>query len=1035
MQEAWVQDRLDRQCTWGSLRGVVKSVEVLSTQSIESWKLSDSIKLRPLGVNELRSRLPSGEFYVMDAVSQQGFVQLPRCFLTRTIPTITHLTDRGPTVAPVHHFMAYSRFAWSWAFGVYHGMWNSIKNTCKSACGGAFWQCILHFLVYANMNFGPFGSGYWFRLKQTSLSRYMQLNDHRTPAFQHIKTKWARANKLPLVGDSDEVELFKSLATMRSYNEKTTQLKLMRWLSINESWDALEPELWGSKLVLDFINNSSEIMDEASTPGFDGTGHAVSAEIANAMKNKQGTLQKAPDFVCDHNIAMMRIFRVATKTIHEDYSDRAHFIKSMSDAFHYRLYESKGGWSERIQCIATSCFYDQASLQYLDVMDDNAESIQCRAWLLEFFTKLVHFRCQHVLPETHCYPWIIIQAVDPERVSRDAFRQRMLRDLEVLLWAEDLSHRHPGLNRVLSDVWWRELEIARLPLFLNEMENGSCDGEATTRLCESLVAFMPDEKCAEDLHQHCRDEQRSKRAPDLGPCRIMRTCIESQLPSKRRMPEVSATVTDIAAAMMRRPEKCGHQFKPTPTHWPPTLDGLTSRVRAWKSPTQESYYQGVSAWRWLVHWYEYCKNGSQGHVPIASSFRSRLAGVGKILRHYRKMFFVLSVLPWGLVVWDCEMVDAGHARLVLGSDEPIHWLFIWSVAESLVVDVELVYKKAHGLVMKLCKDMPLLEFGLLQGAILNKNDIIALHEEVKSGCGDLKRHGKDRLLHTLASFVFSGDESRVLKCVGASVDGQAGVDYDPVADEKLGDLLEEITLHDAQNAGDVKELRASLRQRATVAISQAREVLRTQARKKKRARILAKAKSKAKKMIKGKAKPKPKALKGPDELPPPFLGAEPALADPPPLALVPLAPLPTEVGDEQPHTPLAPPLGDSVPAPDGPPPLPPPPLAPRAPGVVEYTTPQLLKTLIPEAPGFSISLDVPACRFRGKARGQVLPSVGFGPWTGRSRREALDSILTTIWAHCDDVRPPDTYIDAVAPELWGGILEPRVEQPRKRFRR
>ena len=94
-----------------------------------------------------------------------------------------------------------------------------------------------------------------------------------------------------------------------------------------------------------------------------------------------------------------------------------------------------------------------------------------------------------------------------------------------------------------------------------------------------------------------------------------------------------------------------------------------------------------------------------------------------------------------------------------------------------------------------------------------------------------------------------------------------------------------------------------------------------------------------------------------------------------------------------------------------------------------YTTPQLLKTLCP--PHGLLSIDIPACRWRARIHGETLPSVGFGPFCPYNRRQALVRILDDMWMSSGDARPASAYVHAVAEAAWDGLLDERVEQPRK----
>ena len=104
-------------------------------------------------------------------------------------------------------------------------------------------------------------------------------------------------------------------------------------------------------------------------------------------------------------------------------------------------------------------------------------------------------------------------------------------------------------------------------------------------------------------------------------------------------------------------------------------------------------------------------------------------------------------------------------------------------------------------------------------------------------------------------------------------------------------------------------------------------------------------------------------------------------------------------------------------------------VAPRAAGEVFYPSPNVFKRLIPGLPRYALMLDSRACRFRGKANREVLPSIGFGPRTGRSRRRALQLMLDVIWTEAGVPQPEGKTIDAIPTADWGDLLDDRVEAP------
>ncbi len=86
-------------------------------------------------------------------------------------------------------------------------------------------------------------------------------------------------------------------------------------------------------------------------------------------------------------------------------------------------------------------------------------------------------------------------------------------DFQVLLKMEREAKKQPGgASIVLQDVVWKDNMAIRLLLHTIARDSQLPDvSEEVAYLTRALLARLPDEKCPEDVHQHCRDRQRAKR--------------------------------------------------------------------------------------------------------------------------------------------------------------------------------------------------------------------------------------------------------------------------------------------------------------------------------------------------------------------------------------------------------------------------------------------------------------------------------------------------------------------------------------------
>ena len=96
-----------------------------------------------------------------------------------------------------------------------------------------------------------------------------------------------------------------------------------------------------------------------------------------------------------------------------------------------------------------------------------------------------------------------------------------------------------------------------------------------------------------------------------------------------------------------------------------------------------------------------------------------------------------------------------------------------------------------------------------------------------------------------------------------------------------------------------------------------------------------------------------------------------------------------------------------------------------------YTTPEVIKTLLPSLPGCSLTMDQVACRYRARAHYVHFGSVGFGPAAGLTRYDALKVAVDLVWANVSEARPSHAEPDTVPWRVWGGIMGARDEKPRR----
>ena len=105
-----------------------------------------------------------------------------------------------------------------------------------------------------NLNYGPFGNGSFHEAQRACLQEYRLQNDAvypGCPQFLQYKDLIAADHGLAAPHSEPELqEIWRRFCSMQSLQVKGTCVKLMRWFSFFEAWQAFKPDFWSRKLLL-----------------------------------------------------------------------------------------------------------------------------------------------------------------------------------------------------------------------------------------------------------------------------------------------------------------------------------------------------------------------------------------------------------------------------------------------------------------------------------------------------------------------------------------------------------------------------------------------------------------------------------------------------------------------------------------------------------------------------------------------------------------------------------------------------------------
>jgi hypothetical protein len=179
LHDDFTKDRIDRQTAFNNMCAVLNELCELTSTTPSDWRLPANCNSRPVrSRTEVRMKRPStGEYIIFDKEAMTFDIELPKEHWGRPHGFATHVPDRCSIGCSLLHFLIHMGFLFTPWFDFFHCLWNCVRTASKrtgSLCHrkqGYLWKGILQFLVYRNMNYGPFRSGAWYETKKEGHSQ------------------------------------------------------------------------------------------------------------------------------------------------------------------------------------------------------------------------------------------------------------------------------------------------------------------------------------------------------------------------------------------------------------------------------------------------------------------------------------------------------------------------------------------------------------------------------------------------------------------------------------------------------------------------------------------------------------------------------------------------------------------------------------------------------------------------------------------------------------------------------------------------
>ena len=787
----WVNDSFERKSAHSLLRTLGAQLELLCGQPLENWRAPAFLNIGRMPQGMRRVRTDGGDIYWYDKTNQTLTLAMPMEALKYPYHILTSMTDRDAINVAALVYCMENDFLLCAKFGWFHSLWNDIKGAAKRDVDG-LWTCILGFTQVQNINFFPFRSSKAFWQKKDALRDYLATHSHNSASFKRVQEKFACGLNRHVYCEHDAESLFDELGKMRSFNEKGGACKLSRWMSVEECWKKLRQEVWGAKLIYEELGT----VDENKTD----TGPTTGAQF-----------WKLYNWINERNCFLMDMFCLCTSSLHGDYSNRAKHAKSIEEGFMWNLEYSQGGFFQELVGIATASFYDEAGLRTIGV-DTLADDLQAKVNdVTSFALSLLHERVVTVLPELEGYPFSSVAALAPDEHVRTAARQEMLKHQQVLLQVEKLAYFHNVLDEIYRGVVWRNYSICRLLLHTNELEEAHPHGASTDYILEAIHRALPDDKAPEDMHQHLRDMSRTQRHTNVQPTRLMRAALASGVVQSRKLQDVNIDFEKVADMTKHGSSKfpVRHKFLATPTRWPTALDHITDKT-GWASPSGPTCFKGVSAWQWLLAWFDDTASWRRNGVELEAAWRSTLLRHKTLLKFGTEVWLVVAAAPWSVLVWQCRPRGEDLYALDMRSPDKLRWRFLCDVTTHVAAPVQGVLVPTQGILLRATGWVSLVAFALKTRVNIDKRHVRQLHVELDTGAPE--NLSKDESLDALARVVLADDEPSLESFLARNEGGDDNEEPEKLAhDKELSDLLEAIIMHDRENAGETTDMMSAMK--------------------------------------------------------------------------------------------------------------------------------------------------------------------------------------------------------------------------------
>ena len=676
--------------------------------SLVDFQVPTGLICRPLNESEFRVKGPDGLWYIYNEETQTQVVEVPADMDLGAVPCLLSISDQGPNNLAALHFLTLSSEAfmmWT-AFDPYHRAWNDLKNALKrSTCGG--WRTVLELTLVANLNYGPFGSSSWFFKKKSKLEDFLACNTIHSPVWKRYQHLICQEQGIPEPNSEAEAEdLFDSLKSLESFNQKGPLIKLMRWFSFFESMLFHKGQLWATKMVIEH-QAGEEAPSEKEVPEGPPKPEQDHRKELQELKKRKGTWKLAPELVTGKSLCIKDIVMSVGKASWQTFSAMARDLLSPIQVLQHNIAcATSNFWASEIEAMLRTSLYDKRHLQHLSPQFRGHPD--ALVWHCDVLDKLLETRSMS-LASFHCLPpGIYSHALSPSpTIAKPAF-ELAARHFSILLEAESAQISGASVTP-LDYMHWRHNPLLRTLYLAYEQDKAlrrfGRDESSALKLQRVLSQHLGDSRVIENIHQHGRDIFRNSKANSISNTAIMANVLRSGVLEQRKV----SCITSEQAAAAKATQGTWQQQSKSPvvsslrTHGKKLTTGMQKMLvpqTSWPSPNPASLFTSAAATQWLFTFWN-AKDGVWQGCDVNASWLSFLPMPGAMVAQ-RSTSAVIKVLAssmfafLGVAVNVARGLDGGPVYTCSCKRDDVQWYHCCSLDDWLHLHVEPFLLHADG---------------------------------------------------------------------------------------------------------------------------------------------------------------------------------------------------------------------------------------------------------------------------------------------------------------------------------------------------